>query len=506
MSSISKKFAFWGLPNTSKTSFLGNLLHLLKDEATNQNPQFEAIKTYQAFLEKVWPPKLDLEIQLVCFQLENEETKVPYEVYLLDPPGAFLDPNANLMTCPPPFENLSLYQYYAQCDGIIALFDHRTSQGGRAEVEENLGHLFKQLHLINPSAIKPHILYGLTRIHPDSNPSPTQHAPLTYLSNRVIDPQNPIFNTVHNSRRPHEGNTFWVITGFERDNKIENWTGKTFSTREMFDQLLKPKVHPQPPEKLNVDNSLYDTVVHGQPSAGSLPTPPPVSPLAPMPPTQQPQTRILSPLQRPPAPPPDSTPPLVNALPGIPQNPPASEPPASNPPVLPNQNMMPSSHPQVAANYPHGTTPISPPMPPTTHVPQPPPTLPETLPRIFVSHNTLDAPFINPMVDTLRQRGIEVWKAPESILPGEDWVDAIERGLSQSTHVVLVISPSAVESEWVRLEMNTAIRLEREGKIKIIPLNYQPCDVPLLWGNYQAISCHNPPLQVLTDLMRRLAM
>jgi hypothetical protein len=85
-------------------------------------------------------------------------------------------------------------------------------------------------------------------------------------------------------------------------------------------------------------------------------------------------------------------------------------------------------------------------------------------------------------------------------------VDAIERGLSQSTHVVLVLSPGAVESDWVRLEMNTAIRLEREGKIKIIPLNYQPCEVPLLWGNYQAINCNTAPQHILTDLLRRLGI
>ncbi len=54
--------------------------------------------------------------------------------------------------------------------------------------------------------------------------------------------------------------------------------------------------------------------------------------------------------------------------------------------------------------------------------------------------------------------------------------------------------------------MNTAIRLEREGKINIIPLYYQPCEVPLLWGNYQAINCNTLPQQILNDLMRRLGV
>lgn len=465
MSSISKRFALWGLPNSSKTSFLGTLLHLIKEEVVNPQPPFEMLPTYQAFVEQVWPAKLDLQIQTVRFQWTDAETSIPYDITLLDPPGAFLDPAANLMRCPPPFENMSLYQFYAECDGIIALFDHRTSQGQRAEIAENLGHLFKQLHLINPKGIKPHLVYGLTRFHPDANPSPTQHLPLQYLSHRVIDPQHEIFTPIHASRCPHEQNTFWVLTGFERDNKVMAWQGSTFSVREMLNFLIKPKFHPKAPEQLNVDESLKKTVVHGHPPA----------------------TDILSPLQNP-------------SLPGIPQTPPPSSPPM-NPAVTHGGNTLPS-HPRTITTQPNYTVSHDTLIHPTAVSAQPT----DGLPRVFVSHNTLDAPFVNPVAQILRQRGIEVWKAPESILPGEDWVDAIERGLSQSTHLLLVISPAAVESDWVRLEMNTAIRLEREGKIKIIPLNYQPCDIPLLWGNYQAINCAKPPQQMLQELIGRLGM
>ncbi|MBZ0309800.1 MAG: hypothetical protein K8I82_27295, partial [Anaerolineae bacterium] len=132
MSSLIKRFALWGLPNSSKTTFLGTLLHTLKDEAAKQQPEFGFLKSYQALEKHQWPPKLDLTIEMVRFQIEHES--IPYELYLLDPPGAFLDPQATLATCPEPFEQMSLFQFYAQCDGIIALFDHRTSQGERAQV------------------------------------------------------------------------------------------------------------------------------------------------------------------------------------------------------------------------------------------------------------------------------------------------------------------------------------------------------------------------------------
>lgn len=60
MSSLTKRFALWGLPNSSKTTFLGTLLHVLNEEATQQQPEFGFLKSYQALQKNQWPPKLDL--------------------------------------------------------------------------------------------------------------------------------------------------------------------------------------------------------------------------------------------------------------------------------------------------------------------------------------------------------------------------------------------------------------------------------------------------------------
>lgn len=109
--------------------------------------------------------------------------------------------------------------------------------------------------------------------------------------------------------------------------------------------------------------------------------------------------------------------------------------------------------------------------------------------QVFLSHSTKDDEFVNRLAADLRGAGLDVWKAPESINPGETWLQAIERGLRTSTHLVLVISPAASVSEWVELEMNTAISLERAGKMTIIPLDYRSCDdVPLFWRSYQWVS------------------
>jgi sulfatase modifying factor 1 len=107
--------------------------------------------------------------------------------------------------------------------------------------------------------------------------------------------------------------------------------------------------------------------------------------------------------------------------------------------------------------------------------------------QVFISHAVTDADFAHRLADDLNRLGVHVWIAPESIRPGEEWVDAIERGLGESSHIVIVLTPAALESRWVRKETNVAIALERQGDIHVIPLDVEACKVPLLLSSYQMI-------------------
>jgi formylglycine-generating enzyme required for sulfatase activity len=88
----------------------------------------------------------------------------------------------------------------------------------------------------------------------------------------------------------------------------------------------------------------------------------------------------------------------------------------------------------------------------------------------------------------LQQHGWHVWIAPESIRPGEKWVEAINRGLEESGAFALVLTPAAIKSRWVKDETNVAIELEHEGRVRFVPLDVENCDVPPLWRAYQRVS------------------
>jgi chaperonin GroEL len=107
--------------------------------------------------------------------------------------------------------------------------------------------------------------------------------------------------------------------------------------------------------------------------------------------------------------------------------------------------------------------------------------------QVFISHATEDSEFAHRLTQDLRESGIGVWLAPDSILPGEEWVSAIDRGLTGSSHMLIVLTPSAVASRWVQSEVNTAIALAHEEKMEIIPLDVIPAEPPALWRAYQMV-------------------
>ncbi|MAU01033.1 MAG: hypothetical protein CL608_28140 [Anaerolineaceae bacterium] len=124
--------------------------------------------------------------------------------------------------------------------------------------------------------------------------------------------------------------------------------------------------------------------------------------------------------------------------------------------------------------------------------------------QIFISHASQDAEFAQKLANDLRANGWQTWMAPDNIRPGEKWVEAINRGLSESGGFVLVLTPSAVESRWVQSEMNVAIGMEHRGDLKLLPLNVKPTVTPALWGAYQWIAFDNSYEAGLSALLGEL--
>ncbi|HEX3054214.1 MAG TPA: TIR domain-containing protein [Aggregatilineaceae bacterium] len=98
--------------------------------------------------------------------------------------------------------------------------------------------------------------------------------------------------------------------------------------------------------------------------------------------------------------------------------------------------------------------------------------------HIFISYTQDDYVFMNSISLDLENEGIEVWR-DDSIKPGDPhWDDLIQQKIKEAICVVVVLSPKAVQSRWVKVEVATA----EEIGLPIIPalVHGDPSDaVPL---------------------------
>lgn len=95
--------------------------------------------------------------------------------------------------------------------------------------------------------------------------------------------------------------------------------------------------------------------------------------------------------------------------------------------------------------------------------------------EVFLSHSSLDQPFVASLVELLRRHGVCVWYSRTNILGAQQWIDEIGHALGRCDWFVVVLSPNSVGSMWVKRELSYALNNNRYED-KIIPLLYQPCD------------------------------
>jgi formylglycine-generating enzyme required for sulfatase activity len=106
--------------------------------------------------------------------------------------------------------------------------------------------------------------------------------------------------------------------------------------------------------------------------------------------------------------------------------------------------------------------------------------------RVFVSYASPDRAFAERLVNDLKRAGAEVWWDVSGIDEG-DFLDRINDALQQCAWLVLVLTPNAIQSKWVKLEVNAAIHLRQQGfmdgVLPVLAAPTEPRAIPPLWAN-----------------------
>jgi hypothetical protein len=89
---------------------------------------------------------------------------------------------------------------------------------------------------------------------------------------------------------------------------------------------------------------------------------------------------------------------------------------------------------------------------------------------IFISYSRRDQEFVSRLASDLDAQVAGVWFDQASIQAGQKWHDEIMEGIRDCKAFILVLSPDAMESRYVREEVNKALEL---GKT-IFPVVYRP--------------------------------
>jgi hypothetical protein len=100
---------------------------------------------------------------------------------------------------------------------------------------------------------------------------------------------------------------------------------------------------------------------------------------------------------------------------------------------------------------------------------------------VFICHASEDKPFVNLLAKALDEQVVGHWYDKREIKVGDSIVEKINDGLSDATHLIVVLSAASVKKPWVKREMSASLmRQLGDRSIKILPILREHCVIPPL--------------------------
>ncbi len=113
--------------------------------------------------------------------------------------------------------------------------------------------------------------------------------------------------------------------------------------------------------------------------------------------------------------------------------------------------------------------------------------------KLFLSHNSADKPFVRRVANDLENLGLNVWLDERKMKAGDSITDGITEGMSSYDAFLVFLSQRSVNAPWVKEELRIALnkRVKTLGKLKIIPILLEDCEIPLFLEDYIYVDFSN---------------
>jgi hypothetical protein len=120
--------------------------------------------------------------------------------------------------------------------------------------------------------------------------------------------------------------------------------------------------------------------------------------------------------------------------------------------------------------------------------------------HVFISYSRHDVAYVAKLAKHLEAYGLPVWY-DASVAPGHPFSEKIAEAIDRCFAFVIVLSPEAVASDWVRRELSRARRKHKQVR----PLLRAECEIPLELDGVQfesVVDGRMPGLTFVTELQR----
>jgi hypothetical protein len=108
--------------------------------------------------------------------------------------------------------------------------------------------------------------------------------------------------------------------------------------------------------------------------------------------------------------------------------------------------------------------------------------------KVFISYSSKDESLAKEVATTLEKAGLSAWYDSE-IMPGQNWAEEIAKRLNESDAMVVLLTPHALESNWMRRDIDYALSRKAFNNrlIPVIVGDFPQYEVPWIFNHLKTI-------------------